>query len=129
MNKKLNFYKDLSKTQRLVYGNGCGPSFFCIDKIIPEFEWNLACREHDFYYDCGGTSDDRDWADQNFRTRMKRQLEKHGNQLQKVLLMPLVEVYYQAVKHGGVHAFDYGPYITLKALITKAEKKYGIKLK
>lgn len=125
---KLNFYKDLTKEQRRRYGNECGPDWFGIDKLIPEFEWGMACREHDFYYDCGGNSSERDWADTNFRERMYKQLNKHGNWWQKIVLRPVIEIYYLAVRIGGKDAFDYGPYLTLEELIKKANKKYGIEL-
>jgi hypothetical protein len=128
MRHKLNFYTDLNKWQRQQYGNGCGPGVCSVDKIIPEFEWNMACRHHDFNYDIGGTSADRKIADQIFREEMYQQLDRYGTWLQRIYLRPVVEIYYWAVRVGGKDAFSYGPYLTLDELKMKAKKKYGITL-
>jgi len=124
---RLSFYKDLTKDQRAIYGNGCGPGLANLDKIIPEFRWQHACRRHDFNYDRGGTEEDRRESDNQFKVQMLNSI-KGLSILQKIYYTPIIYTYYYAVRIGGYFAFSRGHYKNLPELIKFANKKYGIKL-
>ena len=125
---KLNFYTTFSKVKRQIYGNVCGPKLFKLDKLIPNFKYHMACREHDFYYDCGGNEKDRNWADQRFWTKMIIEVRKKAKWYNKIWMWSLTPIYYGAVVAFGRFGFEYGPYKTRKELIKYANKKYKIKL-
>lgn len=121
-NRKLDFYLDLNEKQRAVYGNGCGPRFLYLDKLIPELCFNLACRHHDFNYDIGGTEEDRKESDKTFLAEMIT-----SSWSTRCVLF--AHVYYKAVRLFGYFAFNRGKYLTKKELYKLALKKYKVDLK
>lgn len=121
-NRKLEFFLDLNEKQRAVYGNGCGPKFLYLDKIIPELCFEKACRHHDFNYDIGGTEDDRKKADETFLSEMiTLSWRSH--------CVWFAHIYYRAVRLFGYFAFHRGKYLTKNELYKMAWKKYKVDLK
>jgi hypothetical protein len=73
--------------------NGCGPKG--LGWTVPDFKFTSAGNKHDLMYTCGGTPDDRKWADYNFLWFMKRL----GGGF-------LAYVYFWAVRFGGKRSFE-----------------------
>lgn len=121
-NRKLDFYLDLTEKQRAVYGNGCGPKFLWLDKLIPELCFTSACRHHDFNYDIGGNEKDRKQADDYFLGEMIT-LSWSSR------CVFFAYVYHRAVRIFGYFAFNRGKYLTKEQLYKLAWKKYKLDLK
>lgn len=102
-------YWELTREQRKILTNGCGPGRFG-SKIISDSIWWLdiseACRIHDFAYHIGWTHEDKLSADRSFMYNMLRLIDAAGGRWLLVALRRRAAVkYYRAVADFGGPAF------------------------
>ena len=92
-------------------GKECGPSspgFWTrlLEKAVPEFIFNEACKRHDLNYKIGGTELDRLLADKQFLADMRFEARKQPKRW-RYIYYALAYVYYKAVRRFGDSAFEY----------------------
>ena len=93
-------YRDLSTGEKEFICNGCGPKGGFIP--VPEFFCHASCDHHDFNYWIGYTEYDRQKADWEFYTAMRKDAGK--NPIKQLVAL----AYYAAVRKFGAACFHYG---------------------
>jgi len=118
-------WADLTATEQVEFGNGCGPSFFPAWLIALLFGWffETSCRRHDFAYARGGSKADRKKVDQGFYKAMLRdavRLDDNGELVKAIVAILMARLFYVLVRGFGWLLFNYGPYRSLAELLPVA---------
>ena len=92
-------YRDLTKEQKSLICNGCGPKARFIP--VPEFFCHASCDHHDFNYWLGCTWQDRRKADLQFYKEMRRDAGRN------LIKQALALNYFLAVRTFGAACFHY----------------------
>jgi len=98
-------YRDLTIEQRHFVCNGCGGKGGI---KVPSFVWNTACHHHDFNYWLGWREQDREKADGQFLSEMRREIRSDAHWIRWPHLYAIAQAYYWAVRIKGSGYFHLG---------------------
>lgn len=109
---------ELSPTEQVAFGNGCGPAWFPRWLTDLFFGWffEASCKRHDFGYARGGAEKDRWAVDVGFLFSMWRDVSLAPLAL-RLILFVLSIVFFLLVRLFGWRLFNYGPYRTKEQLL------------